>query len=190
MPQSFHFAGLFGALESIWRPSLLVPKLTYRNVSEIPFESLYQQGYRYLLFDKDNTLTAPYALDSPHQATIEKIKSIFGPKVYILSNHAGTNDDRPPEYPQARRIEEALGIPVIRYTSKKPNGGDQVVQFLKTRHSTFDKEGGNSSVAVVGDRLYTDVMFANKNGFLSIYVSEIISEKGDNPMALRVRLIV
>lgn len=39
---------------------------------------------------------------------------------------------------------------------------------------------------MVGDRLFTDVLFGNLNGTLTVFTRQIISEKGDNPIAARV----
>jgi hypothetical protein len=53
-------------------------------------------GVRGIVFDKDNTLTAPY-VDTPHDtvaAAFDQCKDVFGPsRVVILSNSAGTPDD-------------------------------------------------------------------------------------------------
>lgn len=45
-----------------------------------------------------------------------------------------------------------------------------------------------SQIAFVGDRILTDVVFANMNSMLSIYVEEIITKQNDNSMASRVQL--
>lgn len=53
-------------------------------------------GVKGIVFDKDNTLTAPY-VDTAHEAVadaLERSKRVFGAeKLLILSNSAGTGDD-------------------------------------------------------------------------------------------------
>jgi phosphatidylglycerophosphatase GEP4 len=43
-------------------------------------------------------------------------------------------------------------------------------------------------IAFVGDRVLTDVVFANLHQFRSIHTVQIITEKGDNKMAVMVRV--
>ena len=43
------------------------------------------------------------------------------------------------------------------------------------------------AVAVIGDRLMTDVLFANKNNMLSIWTRKIVTEEGDNTSAKYIR---
>lgn len=67
-------------------------------------------GIKGIIFDKDNTLTAPY-IDSVHPqvaAAFENSKRVFGAKkLIIISNSAGTLDDA--NYEAATRIEAKLG---------------------------------------------------------------------------------
>jgi phosphatidylglycerophosphatase GEP4 len=41
-------------------------------------------------------------------------------------------------------------------------------------------------IAFVGDRALTDVVFGNNYGMLTILTRDVVTEEGDNPMALRV----
>ena len=42
------------------RPGLLVPHVAVRNVDELNYDALRAAGVASIIFDKDNTLTAPY----------------------------------------------------------------------------------------------------------------------------------
>jgi predicted HAD superfamily phosphohydrolase YqeG len=42
---------------------------------------------------------------------------------------------------------------------------------------------------MVGDRLLTDVLFANLNNMMAVYVTDVITEEGDNWMAKQVKSI-
>lgn len=44
-----------------------------------------------------------------------------------------------------------------------------------------------SQIVFVGDRLTTDIVYANKMSALSIFVTKVVSLKGDNPWAIRIR---
>jgi phosphatidylglycerophosphatase GEP4 len=116
------------------------------------------------VFDKDNTLTAPYELHVHDKAAsgLQSALDTFGrDQVAILSNSAGTKDD--PDYKDAIRIEEAMGISVIRHDEKKPGGLDELMAHF----------GGvvedPSQICMVGDRLLTDIVFGNLYGMLTVH---------------------
>ena len=44
----------------IRRPGLLVPHVAVNNVDALDFDALRAAGVASIIFDKDNTLTAPY----------------------------------------------------------------------------------------------------------------------------------
>ena len=74
-----------------------------------------------LVFDKDNTVTAPYARDvfpSLRQTWKTTIDEFGANNVAILSNSAGSPDDT--DYKQAKQLQEDLGVSVIRHQHKKP----------------------------------------------------------------------
>ena len=48
---------------------LLLPHLTVRDVSCLDWRALAAAGFRAAVFDKDNTLTAPYSLELTAEAT-------------------------------------------------------------------------------------------------------------------------
>ena len=62
---------------------------------------------------------------------------------------------------------------------KNPGSGDALVQ-------KFQDVAEPQQMAMVGDRLFTDVVFGNLNGTVTVLTRQIISEKGDNPIAARV----
>ena len=77
-------------------------------------------GIRYLVFDKDNTLTLPYERElHPSVSPIfESIQEMYGPQnIAILSNSVGSKEDK--GFKEADLIERKLGIKVIRQERKK-----------------------------------------------------------------------
>ena len=121
-----------------------------------------------IVFDKDNTLTAPYGSTVHEDACLglETAKEIFGvDKVAILSNSAGTRDD--PGYEDAKAIEGALGIAVIKHDDKKPGGLREVLE-----HFGMDDP---ARVCVIGDRLLTDVVFGNLHEMLTVHTLPLCS---------------
>ena len=68
MPQWLNVGGLSMAVQLALgrRPrELLLPHMRVGSVAEVPFSSLRQAGANLILFDKDNTLTLPFAPSFP-----------------------------------------------------------------------------------------------------------------------------
>ena len=94
------------------------------------------------------------------------------------------NDSYPSSiFTQANKLENSLGVPVLRHSEKKPSGGEALVKH-------FDNVSGQQNIAMVGDRILTDVLFGNLNGNLTIWTSQIVTEKGDNKAALFVSIVI
>ena len=161
----------------IRRPGLLVPHVAVSNVDALDFDALRAAGVASIIFDKDNTLTAPY-VDTAHvdvSDAITRAKDAFGAdNCIVLSNSAGSGDDAP-DYNAAKACEAALGLRVARHPeAQKPQCLSNVVASLPASDA--------STVAVVGDRLATDVLAANQCGALSVHTRPL-DTKGDNPVA-------
>ncbi|KAI8923018.1 mitochondrial PGP phosphatase-domain-containing protein [Entophlyctis helioformis] len=179
MGQSINWSGLAGALGVLVRPSLVVPHLVVADIRQLPVAKLREAGFCAIAFDKDNTLTAPYAMEihPPFQDAWTRCLDAFGPSnVAIVSNSAGGPDDA--GHAEATRIEQALGVHVLRHAQKKPAGG----QALAAHFGCAPRQ-----IVVVGDRLFTDVLYANRMGAYSVLTRGIVTETNDNWLALRIR---
>ena len=160
-----------------------MPHVAVRNVEELNYDALRAAGVASIIFDKDNTLTAPY-VDTAHvdvSDAITRAKDAFGAdNCVVLSNSAGSGDDAP-DYNAALKCEAALGLRVARHPdAQKPQCLSEVVAALPSSDV--------NSVAVVGDRLATDVLAANQCGALSVHTRPL-DTKGDNPVAAFSRLL-
>lgn len=186
MVQSFNTKALLTLASVVRRPSLLVPHVSLENVSQLNYSALKERcGIRAVIFDKDNTLTAPYGMSIHPDASsgLEDAKSVFGDNnVAIMSNSAGTLDD--PEFEDAKNIEESLGVAVIRHTEKKPGGLDEVLKHFQIEDP--------SELCMVGDRLLTDVVFGNLYGMLTVHTLPLCSGEDnsqDNKIASVIRTV-
>ncbi|CAO3684725.1 unnamed protein product [Umbelopsis vinacea] len=188
MVQSLNVSGILNAFRVFRNPSLIIPHLVVDDIRQIDFVKLKEQGVKVMAFDKDNCLTAPYQnnVSAEFEPAWKLCKDTFGhDRVIIISNSAGTDDDsnheqisHPPK--SIILVEKTLGVPVLRHTIKKPGGGDELVR-------RFQGVAKPQQMVMVGDRLFTDVLFGNLNGTLTVFTRQIISEKGDNPIAARIR---
>lgn len=186
MVQSLNTKALLTLASVVRRPSLMVPHVSLANVSQLHYSALKERcGIRAIIFDKDNTLTAPYGMTIHPDASrgLELAKSVFGvTNVAIMSNSAGTLDD--PGYEDAMKIEEALGISVIRHDEKKPGGLEEVLSHFKIEDP--------AEVCMVGDRLLTDVVFGNLYGMLTVHTLPLCSgadNSQDNTVAKYIRKV-
>jgi phosphatidylglycerophosphatase GEP4 len=184
MVQSINAKALLTLASVVRRPALLVPHVALNNVSQLSYRTMKEScGIRAVIFDKDNTLTAPYGMIIHPDASqgLESAKLVFGPEnVAIMSNSAGTLDD--PEYEDALRIEEALGIAVIRHDEKKPGGLQEVLE-----HFQIDDP---AQLCMVGDRLLTDIVFGNLHGMLTVHTLPLCTgsdNSQDNTVAKVIR---
>lgn len=163
------------------RKRLVQPSITIPDLTHLDFKRLKKDGFKAIVFDKDNTLTAPYSsqIHPPFAEKWNECKSEFGPhRMLIVSNSAGGPDDHP-LYSQAKEIEDVMGVAVLRHPDdKKPAGGDTLVT-----HFNLPAQ----EIVVVGDRVLTDVVYANLIGACSVWCTRIITSKGDNWFAARIR---
>jgi phosphatidylglycerophosphatase GEP4 len=62
---------------------------------------------------------------------------------------------------------------------QKPAGGSELIAHLS-------KYCQSHEIAVVGDRLLTDIVYGSQIGAFTILTKDIVTEKGDNWFAVRV----
>ncbi|KAJ3096226.1 hypothetical protein HK100_005613 [Physocladia obscura] len=133
-------------------------------------------------FDKDNTLTAPFAtrIHPPFESAWKECIAVFGGEnIVLVSNSAGGPDDR--DGIEAAAIETALGVRVLRHGEKKPRGAETLLaHFVGLKPA---------EIAVVGDRVLTDVVYGNSIGAFTILTRDIVTREGDNRVASAVRRI-
>ena len=168
--------GLFSVIR---QPGLTVPHVHVAHIGHLNFHRMRQMGVRGVILDKDNTLTAPYAsaLHPLVARAFEECRAAFGRDAVILSNSAGTPDD--PGHREASALEDALGLPVLRHSKKKPDCADAVAAHYGTSVPLH-------RLCAIGDRLLTDVVFGNMHGMLTIH-TQLLTPTGDNPLAAAVR---
>lgn len=140
-----------------------LPKLRVNNVFDIDLQSLYDQGYRGIITDLDNTLVGAKApLATPELVEwFEKVKKA-GFKLVIVSNN---NLDRVSVFATPLNIEYV-------YKARKPAGS----AFRKA----MDMMGLRpEETIVVGDQLMTDIFGGNRQGLFTVLVLPIsVADEG------------
>jgi phosphatidylglycerophosphatase GEP4 len=144
-----------------------VPHMHVSSCDMVDYARLYEMGFRALLFDKDNTLTRRYAssLASEGRRALSNAVNAGFTKLTVLSNHIGSSDDADDtlrrRWIDSLPSELAPTISVMVHGAKKPD---------IPMHAVLEHFDGLEAhrIAVIGDRVLTDVVFANRNGMMSI----------------------
>lgn len=134
-----------------------IPDMYLKSIYDIDYKNLKSRGIKCILFDLDNTI-APVNVPVPDK----DIKDLFsdltllGFKVIILSNSSKS---------RVEPFKEKLNVDSSFY-SMKP---------MKKKYKKIVNIYGfkDNEIACVGDQLLTDVLGANRMGFLSILVNPI-----------------
>ena len=70
----------------------------------------------------------------------------------------------------ATELESAVGVPVLLHRTKKPGCADEIMSYFRQHPETGVT--APAQIAVVGDRLSTDMMLANMMGSWGIWVRD------------------
>lgn len=122
----------------------------------IPFEQLYEQGYKAVIFDVDNTLV-PHGepADARAKKLFDRLAQI-GYHCCLLSNN---------KEPRLKKFNEEIQVEYI-FNAKKPSTKNYLAAMKRmgsdTRNTLF-----------VGDQLFTDVWGAKRAGIHNILVKPI-----------------
>ena len=78
-------------------PELSVPHVSVPDIRWVDWRALRAAGFKGCVFDKDNTLTEPYALGihQPLAASMQHCMETFEGNVAVLSNSAGLQEFDP-----------------------------------------------------------------------------------------------
>ena len=122
----------------------------------IPFEKLYEEGYRGIIFDVDNTLV-PHGAPADNRAKklFARLKAIGFDCCLLSNNHE----------PRVKMFNEEIGVHYI-FDAHKPS--------RKNYQKAMEIMGTDINTTVfVGDQLFTDVWGAKRTGMKNILVKPI-----------------
>ena len=72
--------------------------------------------------------------------------------------------------PQATHLSRTLALPVLTHTTKKPGCHPSILGFFLSDPATGVTHP--SQIAIVGDRLFTDIMMANMMGSWGLWIRD------------------
>ena len=143
------------------------PDVYLDSAYDIDYESLYEQGYRGIIFDIDNTLV-PHGAPADEQsiALFERLRQI-GYESMLLSNN---------KEPRVKSFNDKVGSRYIYKANKPfPENYQKAMEQMKTTPNT---------TLFVGDQLFTDVWGAKKAG-IKTYLTKPIHPKEEIQIVLK-----
>ena len=143
------------------------PDVYLDSAYDIDYESLYEQGYRGIIFDIDNTLVPHGApADERSIALFERLRRI-GYESMLLSNN---------KEPRVKSFNDKVGSRYIYKANKPfPENYQKAMEQMKTTPAT---------TLFVGDQLFTDVWGAKKAG-IKTYLTKPIHPKEEIQIVLK-----
>ncbi|KAJ7503061.1 mitochondrial PGP phosphatase-domain-containing protein [Mycena galericulata] len=153
--------GILVPFHLIFNPRILLPNLVVKDIRHLDFGALKEAGYRGAVFDKDNCLTLPkkdQLVPELHGAWDECRRTFGDGNVLIVSNSAGSKSDVGGL--QAESVKRNLRVPVLFHFSQKP--GYSCIHAIQRYFSSLHTPVRPEQLIVVGDRIFTDVVLANR----------------------------
>lgn len=92
-----------------------------------------------------------------------------GRRLLIVSNTAGALS-YDPKRSRASEVESATGVTVLSHKTKKPGCGAEIMEYFRSHPETGVTSP--SQIAVIGDRLSTDMMLANIMGGYGLWIKD------------------
>ena len=130
------------------------------SVYQIDFDKLYNEGYRGVIFDIDNTLV-PHgaAADEKAEQLFARLKSA-GYRFCLLSNN---------KEPRVKMFNKNINAYYI-FDAHKPGtaGYKKAMRLMKTN---------TASTLFVGDQIFTDIWGANRAGIRTILVKPVLPKE-------------
>ncbi|KAI5842295.1 mitochondrial PGP phosphatase [Tricharina praecox] len=172
----FNLSATVSVLRCLKNPALLYPQCTIATFDQLPYplSSAFpgKPDIRAVVLDKDNCFATPYSLEvyPAYTKTFTRLRAEFpGDRLLIVSNSSGTSDDA--SHAEAAHLESALGVRVLRHSTKKPGCHGEILEFFRTSPDGIGITRADQ-IAVVGDRLCTDVLMANLMGSYAVWVRD------------------
>ena len=136
---------------------MIYPDLYYDSIFHIPYERLYEQGKRGLIYDIDNTM-AGYADKIPPADTMDLVNKLLGMgfQIGLLSNN------------RASRLNE------FNKSMKLPGASMAGKPFTSGLMRVMDDMGVSPfETVMIGDQLFADVWCGKRAGITTVMVKPL-----------------
>ncbi|KAH3899271.1 phosphatidylglycerophosphatase SCDLUD_004707 [Saccharomycodes ludwigii] len=170
----FNLNAILNIYKIVLNPKLCLPTITINNFGELPIAHLKNNlGIKALVLDKDNCFAKPYENKIwPEYRDLwwGKLLKEFPPEtsLLIVSNSAGTDGDH--GYKQCDLLMKETGsVPVLKHSVKKPGCQQDILNYFINEKKICQNP---SEIAIVGDRLFTDIFMANMMKSKSVWIRD------------------
>ncbi|EOA87291.1 uncharacterized protein SETTUDRAFT_135966 [Exserohilum turcica Et28A] len=184
-----NISGTLNIFRLLRDPTLCLPQHTVSTFNQLPiplsqaFAAAPQQqkkvDIRAVVLDKDNCFAVPHTDEvyEGYKDHFSRLRTAYpGAKLLIVSNTAGTTTSDPTGT-QAAALESRTGVTVLRHSTKKPGCANEVLEYFLKKHPETGVKRPDQ-IAVVGDRLATDVVMANLMGGYAVWVRDGVQGRG------------
>ncbi len=140
-----------------------IPNSYYKSIFDIPYDKLYEEGYRLILTDLDNTLIS-YRETLPNdqiRRLKERIEAI-GFEFILVSNSKKERVDN---------FAKDFNIPYVKFATKPLKRG-----IKKAIKKVATKKYNNNQIIIMGDQLITDILGGNRCGITTFLIEPIERE--------------
>jgi len=140
---------------------------------------------RAVVLDKDNCFAVPHenSVHKPYEDKFAALRAAYpGRKLLIVSNTAGASSIDP-NLSLAKAVTSSTGVHVLQHSTKKPGCGAAIMAYFKEHPETGVTR--SDQLAVVGDRLTTDVMMANLMGSYGVWLEDGVVPREDTSVFAR-----
>ncbi|KAG9240173.1 mitochondrial PGP phosphatase [Calycina marina] len=176
---TLNVSATFNVFRLLTRPPLCLPHATVSTFNQlpVPLNAAFDKKYgkvdiRAVVLDKDNCFAWPKenGVYKPYEDHFQRLRTAYpGRRLLIVSNTAGALS-LDTTLTLASAVTVSTGLHVLPHASKKPGcGADIMVYFAQHPETGVTRP---EHVAVVGDRLSTDVMMANLMGSYAVWVKD------------------
>ena len=181
---NLNLSGSLNILRLFANPALCLPHHTVSSFDKIPLplseafrtaKGDKNPDIRAVVLDKDNCFAIPHENEifPSNKAKFDELRQAYpGSKLLIVSNSSGTGAD--PGFKDAELLEKNTGVTVLRHSTKKPGCHGEIMDYFRSKPDS--QVTRPEQVAIVGDRLFTDMMMANMMGAHSVWVRDGVVE--------------
>lgn len=173
---AFNVSATLNIFRLLARPSLCLPHATISTFNQLPvplnkaFQKYKNVDIKAVVLDKDNCFAVPHSNEvyKPYEDHFKRLKEEFpGRKLLIVSNTSGASS-MDPSLKLATAVEASTGVVVLPHSTKKPGCGQEIMDYFRKYPETGVTRP--DQIAIIGDRLTTDVMMANLMGSYAVWI--------------------
>lgn len=138
----------------------VLPTWYHEKITDIDFSKLYEKGYRNILCDLDNTLTA-FFNKYPDEKTVvfvNKIKEL-GFNFYVISNN------------RKKRVNDFCKTLDIKWLHRAGKPGVLKISLFMKENKIFPDDS-----IIIGDQIMTDIIMANRLEMHSILIEPVADQ--------------